>query len=180
MHFVLIFPRSSPSPFARRRNFAVLCLMLTAQEWPFWTALALGSYYNGLRYTLSAQTEKVFCLRQIGYQYSIIRFKHHPLCHRHTNIQHAWAQASLHIQKIYNVKFCESPYTVSVVSYLMLCTTVIHGIPQLESNILYDQTFRCQDWACFLRTSPILPVFSMCGHTLYYILHSTVQKSNVP
>ena len=138
MHFLLIFPRSSSSPFARRRNFAVLCLMLTAQEWPFWTALALGSYYNGLRCTLSAQTEKVLRLRQIGYQYSIMRFKHHPLCHRHThplchchtNIQHAWAQALLHIQKIYNVKFCESPYTVSVVPYLMLCTSVIHGIPQ--------------------------------------------------
>ena len=115
---------------AWRRNFAVPCLGLEAQRWPFLTVPALGSYCD-------ARTEKIGCLK--GYHYST-----NPLYLNITdsaiasqNVQHSCVLASLYpvqysvvhtVSSVLREKLCAvwgvrapSPYRgVSIVAMFML------------------------------------------------------------
>ena len=52
-----------------KKKLGSFSFMFAAQQWPFWTALALESYSNGLRCTCSAGTGKKWHWK--GYQYPI-------------------------------------------------------------------------------------------------------------
>ena len=109
-----------------RESLLFFLLMIDAQERPLWTAPAFKSYIPRLRYTSSAETEKMAHERP--------PLSHNPasnITHFATADQHSsWvvttinAQCTLHCTVCdLNVKFCASQCKVGMIPYHVVCMT---------------------------------------------------------
>ena len=129
------------------RNFTVVRLMFNTRAWPFWMALTLENYCDGLRYTYRAGTRKSGSLEAMNIP--SIRFKHDLLHHCHTYIQHSWTHTS---SPLHSTLQCKTQRKIlQITMYSQYGSTVLCCVVWIVHACNMQESMTC---ICIMHTTP--------------------------